>query len=343
MSQETIQWLNTQTLIGFTEQRGHAWHYRAEDQGEESNHYPQAIPVEDVLRRLFAFEVVQRQLFVAKASGMAASARAVPEYKAMVASDNGDVLGIFKDGYQPHQYPDWLVTNVANILDDTLGIGSAGLLRNRAQAWVSVEVPESITTPEGVEFRPNLLAATSFDGSMATTYKRVVQNVVCDNTLAVGLSEKGQVMKIRHTRNSGLKITQARQALAVVHQVADEFAAEVARLVAWKVPTREFDLLLDALVPVSEDKGRSQTLATNKQDALRRLYSNDVRCTPWKGTAWGVVQTFNTWAHHESSVKGGAHRGQRNMARALSGETAELDLRVLDVLAGVSGGGRSGA
>jgi hypothetical protein len=54
MSKETIQWLNTQTLIGMTEKRGNAWHYRAEEQGDEPNHYPLAIPVEDVKRRLFA-------------------------------------------------------------------------------------------------------------------------------------------------------------------------------------------------------------------------------------------------------------------------------------------------
>ena len=27
MSQETSQWLNTRTLIGFTDKRGNAWHY----------------------------------------------------------------------------------------------------------------------------------------------------------------------------------------------------------------------------------------------------------------------------------------------------------------------------
>lgn len=29
MSAETLEWLNTQTLIGYTERRGNAWHYRA--------------------------------------------------------------------------------------------------------------------------------------------------------------------------------------------------------------------------------------------------------------------------------------------------------------------------
>ena len=43
-------------------------------------------------------------------------------------------------------------------------------------------MPDTIATPDGVTFRPNLLATTSFDGSIATTYKRTVTITVCDNT-----------------------------------------------------------------------------------------------------------------------------------------------------------------
>lgn len=50
MSRETIHHLNTQVLVGFTDQRGTAWHYRRDEQGDEPNHYPAAIPVEDVRR-----------------------------------------------------------------------------------------------------------------------------------------------------------------------------------------------------------------------------------------------------------------------------------------------------
>ena len=55
MSKETLSWLNTNTLIGCTDKRGMAWHWRAEEQGEQSNHYPTAIPVADVQDRLFAW------------------------------------------------------------------------------------------------------------------------------------------------------------------------------------------------------------------------------------------------------------------------------------------------
>ena len=52
MSEETVHDLNSSTLIGNTDARGTAWHYRAEHQGDEPNHYPGPIPVADVQRRL---------------------------------------------------------------------------------------------------------------------------------------------------------------------------------------------------------------------------------------------------------------------------------------------------
>ena len=59
MSQETFSWLNRNVLVGFTDKRGDAWHYRASDQGDEPNHYTGAIPVADVERRLFHWTPVE--------------------------------------------------------------------------------------------------------------------------------------------------------------------------------------------------------------------------------------------------------------------------------------------
>jgi len=317
------------TLIGYVLKRGKAWHYRAEDQGNESNHYDGAIPVPDVLRRLFNFTVEEAPLYIRGKGGFVE----VQDRKAMVASDNSDVLGIFKSGYQGHQYKEWLLDNVATILDDDLGIGSAGLLRNRAQAWVSIEIPENISTPEGVEFRPNLLACTSFDGSLATTYKRTVTNVVCDNTLAAGLSEGGQAFKLKHTRYSGLKIADAREALAIVHSMADDFMAEVEALCSQKVSKKAWDSILDLVIPMPEDDGRGKTIAENKRSEIVNLYLHDDRCAPWQGTAYGVLQTFNTWNHHFASVRKGVPRFQRNMENVVTDKMKKADDSILAAIA----------
>ena len=113
-------------------------------------------------------------------------------------------------------------------------------------------------------------------------------------------------------------------------------AETIAKLCAWPVTNGQWSRLLDKVVPVPADKGRSQTMATNKRDSLQRLYHFDNRVAPWQGTAFGVLQAFNTYAHHESIVRG-AERAERNMANAVLGVTEASDAEILAELAQIEG------
>lgn len=341
MSKETMEWLNTNTLIGFTGKRGNAWHYQADLQAV-SNHFPGAVPIEVVRERLFNWRAVSRPLFMQvpasleTATGIdeqAEPVKLIPVVgrQAISRSDNDHLMGIFTDGYVIHQYDEWLLKSVANILDDDLAIGSAGLLKGGAVAWVSVEVSENIVTPEGVEFRPNLLACTSMDGSLATTYQRVVTNVVCDNTMSIALSEQGQRLKIKHSRGSSVKLGAARDALNIVHDIAEDFQAQVRDLTRVEVTDKQWAQFLDAYVPIDPESKRGSTLAENKRDALQTYWNRDAMSTQWKNTAWGVVQSVNTWAHHDAIVRNGS-RDERNRQRAVSGKVNELDQGTLQTL-----------
>ncbi len=340
MSRESLQWLNMHTLIGCTDKRGTAWHWRAQEQGERSNHYPGAIPVEDVQDRLFGWQAESRRLAVEleadRASMTHLSKDGQPRLWAVVAdrqaicrSDDDTVMGIFGPGYTRHQYREWLLTTVANLLDGDLAISSAELLRGGAIAWVEVSMPDTITTPEGVAFRPNLLATTSFDGSIATTYKRTITDTVCDNTRELALSERGQEVKVKHSRHSGLQLAPARQALQMVHSLADDFAQEVARLCRIEVTPIQWKAFLDAHIPRVHTTtglpltGRSLTTADRKRDTLTTLYRADPRVSPWAGTAHGVLQAVNTYEHHERVVRG--ERGERNGLKTITGDFGRLD------------------
>ncbi len=180
MSRETLNWLNTNTLIGFTDKRGHAWHWRAQEQDGASNHYPGPIPVTDVQDRLFGWTADSRRLAIEVEADMQSMTHlseegqprlwaVVPNRQAICRSDDDTVMGIFGPGYVRHQYREWLLRTVADLLDDDLAISSAGLLRGGAVAWVEVSMPDTITTPEGVAFRPNLLATTSFRPAQHTS------------------------------------------------------------------------------------------------------------------------------------------------------------------------------
>jgi phage/plasmid-like protein (TIGR03299 family) len=364
MSRETLEHLNTNVLVGFTEKRRKAWHYRADFQtpwevtmpdgsvlSGVGNHYPEAIPLGDVQARLFNWEAVSRRVAVEIPATFETMTHLTDdgspmvwavqdERQAMAASDDNAVFGLFKSGYVAHQYREWLLDSVATILDDDLQISSAGLLKGRAVAWVEVSVPENITTPEGVEFRPNLLATTSFDGTVATTFKRCVTNVVCDNTRDMAMSEAGQTFKARHSKYSGMKIGPARDNLAIVHTMADDFMAEVAAMCAVDVSDKDFTKILDELIPVTDDKGvalskGALTRADTKRERIAAMYRNDNRCAPWNGTAYGVLQTLNTWTQHERPTRGDTQRAERNMIETINGSIGKADAEVMTAISKV--------
>lgn len=343
MSAETSIWLNTNTLIGMTANRGNAWHYRAEDQGEESNHYEGAIPVGDVERRLFHWDAVKVPVLAQfpadfetmtslDADGNPVRIDEVPGMVAIARNDTNHVFKIFTDGYEIHQYREWLLNTVSTILGDTLKITSAGLLKQGGQAWVEVSVPETLHDAEtGFAFRPNLLAATSLDGSLSTTYTRTVTATVCDNTMAAALLEgRDQRVKIRHSRYSGLRIDEARESLSLIEQTADAFTDALHELTRTTVTDRQWFAFLDEWKEIPE-KGRGKAIAERERDELTAMYRNDNRANTWNGTAFGVVQAVNTWAHHKATVKG-ASRADRNAEGAITGKFEQLDTKVLATL-----------
>ena len=335
MSRETLTHLNTQTLIGYTSKRGQAWHHRAEYQGSEPNHYEHAIPVADVRRRLFCWSPVEADIQAVTIDQDGVATYTDSTRKAIVRPDTGAILGVFRTGYKVHDYDQWLITNVEGILDADLQIGSAGLLRGGAVAWVQVEMADTLSAA-GVEFRPFLTATTSLDGSIATTYQTGAQVVVCDNTLSAALHSADTRVKVRHSANSLARLAEVRDALVIVHQVADDFAAQVERLVNETVTDARWARFLAAYCGTDDTKASKRALTTRRLQAkqMERLWYHDQRVTPWRGTAYGVLAAANTYAHHLAPVRG-ASRAERNAERLVTGKVHDLDRHTLKVLAGV--------
>ena len=333
MSRETLDHLNTQTLIGFTDQRGTAWHYKQDLQGTEPNHYTGAIPVDDVRRRLFAWQAVEMPMHITTPDGLLVE---VPNRKAIVRDDTWQVLGVPSKSYQPHQYDQWLLNDVSNLLDDDLQIGTAGVLKGGAIGWVQVEMPEN-SVAAGVEFRPHLLATTSFNGEIATLYKRTCTIVVCDNTRHIALREQSEQITVRHTSRSHLRLGDAREALQIVHTLSDDFAREIETLMSVPVFDFQFDRFLQTLVPSSDDDSQqSQTRAVNTRSTLRDMWQTDYRCAPYRNTAFGVVQTVNTWRQHMKPTRQGRSMLERTMMDTLTGQTEIADRNVIEMLQAVT-------
>ena len=345
MGNETSAWYNTQILVGNTKHRGNAWHYRKEDQGTESNHYEEAIPVEDIRRRLFNYEAISCPVFyqvpcgMDEATGMDEAGKPfkmiqATDRQAIVHGRDENLFNIFKGSFQPHQLDEWLIGGLQNLVDDSeLGFGSAGLLQEGGVAFVTIEMPESVEVVDGFEVRSHILATTSFNGKYATTFKAVDTFVVCDNTHSSALSEVGQEYKLRHTKYSTMKMQNARDALGIIHRGIDASTAEITALSNWEVSSTEFSRVMDIMCPVPKLDDSTQTAVTraeNKRASIMGLYKHDARVSPWAGSALGVLQAFNTWEHH---VNGSSkNRAERNMLNVMSGKTEKSDNKVLETL-----------
>lgn len=331
MSRETMEWLNNNVLVGFTDKRGPAWHGRKGD----GNHYTGAIPVADVEKRLFDWEAETRPVYLGVPDDDDGWDKTLIENKkAIVRSDTGRVLGIFADGYEIHRYAEWLLESVATILGDDLQIGTAGLLRQGGQAWVQVEVPETVSGPGGITYRPFLLAATSLDGSLSSSYGRSVTNTVCDNTMAIAMGESVRT-KFKHRKGErGIqgKIQDVREALDIVFTASDDFARQVDALLTTPINDSQFLSILQDEVPLPDPKkaAGAHGIATRKREFVWDLYRFDERVAPWRGNAYGTWQAFNTYRQHESRINKSTNRVEKNARALLSGQQDKDDFALLE-------------
>lgn len=330
MSRESIKWLNLNTLIGHTDKRGTAWHrdVTALDGGLD-NHYPGAIPVEDVRTRLFNWHAEERSVYV---DGGTSGLLLDDSKKAIVRSDNNAILGYHSSGYKPHGYSEWLIENLSEAVGGQAEIANAGLLKKGAVAWVQIEMPENVEMTAGVKIRPFILATTSFDGSIATTYKTGFTNVVCDNTMALFMAEKTEKYKTKHTSNSRFNRFDAATALNTLSLITEQAVAQIESMIAIDVSDSAWQKFVQAHVPIEPtDSKQSVTRAETKRGALTGLWRTDVRVAPWAGTAWGVMQAVNTYNEHMSVIRG-VTRSERKMLRAVEDKIVTADRGTVDTL-----------
>lgn len=380
MGQETMEWYNNFCLVGHTDKRGKSWHYMESMQGDEPNHYTGAIPYDDVVRRLFNWKPMltrtanlvpckridgeagkkvwspEPQLWIPKLDSngdavvkdgrpitMPVTVQEVPDMRGVVRDDNFLELGHHSKKYRVHDYEQWLLQLLSNVIGDTLDIWSAILLRNGAQACVQVALPETAhDTTTGMNFVPYVHCYTSLDSSLATTFAGQTMLIICDNTMHAANARaeaSGRQYKAKHTAGSleTHKISEVQQALSIIHQTADSSMDFFHELAAIKVPRKKWIEVMDIILPLGDpdkDSVRTQKGREGRREVLDNTYTKDPMSNLWVGTGLGVVQAINTYATHYSQLRG-ASRVQRNAAKLVDGEFKRVDQKSLAALAQV--------
>lgn len=319
--------------------------------------YEGSIPVAEIQRHLFNFEAISVPsgnfipCGVEDADWILPDGRPckiviTPGAQGIVRSDDGSELGRHKAGWRNHGYDEWLLQNVSTATQNTLTIPSALTLKNGAQAAVEFALDETVhDSTTGLNFWPFLLAQTSMDGSIATTYSAGNRVIECDNMFQGfhrAAAKAGRQYKRKHTINSmsGDHFVAMRNSLSILDRAAHEMTAHMRLLSGIHVGRPQWLRVLDIIEPPAQaDSSKVKvTKTTNRRELLDSIYKGEGELGAlngaFAGTAFGVIQANNTYQHHGVGVRG-ASRIERVYDRMIRNEVSESDGMVLDALAEV--------
>lgn len=369
MSQESASWLNKMILVGQTDQFGTAWHHDKAMQGDEPNHYTGFIPLADVERRLTSkARFVEGQGTYTYVVDGATFTITDEKRKGIIRlpgslspDDPGAVVNVPSRNWQAHAFDD-MNAKIADLLGvenaDSVGIGSAGLLRNGSMYWIMLRLPEMLTVGTD-KVTPFITLGTSMDGSCPTVFFRGASRSVCDNTFFAAMGTADFSARIKHTLNSADKIDALRGKLELsLTAQGDALVAECEALMSVRVTEKETDKWLDRIdggaAGVREfsletgkfgdevKTGKALTFSENRRDALSLLLAKDERVSPFRDSLYGLLQASNTYQQHLKIRRGSAGetngadmRSQRNREGMISGLLAATDVDALESFAHV--------
>ena len=335
MSQETVKWLNTMTLIGFTEQRGHAWHYRADAQDGETNHYPGAIPVEDVRRGCSTGRcsraTSRRRATLLSDDGVGTLTITDPDRKAMLRppgafgpDDPGAILGIFKSGYAGHDYAQWLLEQVARSSMTSWRSARPGCCA--AARWLGSRSrsPRRSRLPRASRFARTCSRRRALtDRSRRRTGARCSSSSATTPTPSRWASPASRSRSATRATRRSSSPTRARRSRSCTRSPTTS-PPRSRELSAVQVSDGDWARFLDELAPIPDRRGaRTDARAVKARGPAAPVGPRHAR-RALAGHRFGVMQAVNTFTHHEGIVRGMA-RSERNMLRAVTGDVDALD------------------
>lgn len=143
----------------------------------------------------------------------------VPNHKAIVRSDNSQVIGVVGEGYTPvSNNAMWDIAEALEQSGDDVMFETGGSLSGGSRVWLLLKLKDPISVPgdpNGLTI-PYFTLQNSHNGSGAFRGQATMTRIVCANTAHIAdldAESRGTNFTFRHTKNAADRIEQARQAV----------------------------------------------------------------------------------------------------------------------------------
>lgn len=264
--------------------------------------------------------------FMTESIGNLGAIMSFPEQKVLYRSDSNVPLSVVSNRYKVVQPRE--ILEFYRDLSEISGfeLETAGVLKQGRKVWALAKTGQSCTFKGNDTVNGYLLLATACDGTLATTAQFTSIRVVCNNTLAVALTNGTGAVKVPHSTSFDPDAVKKKLGISVA--AWDSFMYRMKTLAERKVKSQE---AFNYFLRVFTDQRNSTTGLTNERAMTKAmsLYEGQGRgaeLASSKATAFGLLNSVTEFVDHERRARSTDHR----LESAWFGQGATLKQRALE-------------
>ena len=233
--------------------------------------------------------------------------------------DNNEFLALCKERYNLLQ--NQILFSFADILASSgrANFESAGAIDGGKTVWCMLRLSNLDFSPVNGDLHEARLLCIDYRDGRATTFKVVLNRVVCQNTLSIALGETGnETLKFRHTALRDVKMKQAEGLVSMAANSIQAMNMKLKALAAKPVSPIQFKQVMEKLFPNFE----KETTAGNKALLVANnfMLNDGNKIAGIQGTAYAMLQAVTDYIDHQKiGLKGEGSMEEKRRESALFG------------------------
>lgn len=244
----------------------------------------------------------------------------IPDYKALVRSDNDLILNVCKKNYTPVQNEDAFKWFEPMIADRDVSLSAAVSLNEGRKIAITCAIENfggDVVNGDRVE--SYLLLYNSHDGSSALGVRFTNVRVVCRNTLAANIPRDSRLkydgdmawsnkaIKFRHTKNIGANLESVQMAIDVQRRTFQNTLDEYRAMTKVQLDTNKLSEYLTKVMVSPQERAEGKTIADLRcYDRMIANFESGVGMDipGVGGTLWAGLQAVTEWTTHQRGNDG---------------------------------------
>lgn len=229
-----------------------------------------------------------------------------PGFKAVRRSDNGSLLGIVGEGYEPVTNNEmWDIAEALQGEGADVKFETAGSLQGGAKVWLLITLNDPLEIkgdPNGATV-PYYSLQNAHNGSGAFRGQATMTRIVCANTAHIAdldARARGTEFTFRHTKNVGERVEEARMALGGWRESLAIWKQLTEHMITMTLTDEEIHGFVDRWIPMPPPNTASERVILNVEQARSQWWESyrSETCEGIENTAHGVLQASCEYAEH---------------------------------------------